>query len=259
MEKLNLLLIAGLAFANANAQKLPNKQEGSLHAPVNIKIDGKADEWGNQFRAYNPATEIFYIIANNNEELYLIVNANTYEIINKIMTGGITLTVKRNTTGSSFTFPAYDANSTNNLDFNLRSVKDKAAEEADAIVTRNNSIQKSKHKLVKVKGVSGVDTLLSVYNESGIKVAGLFDSKNTYTLEMVIDLKLIGLSAKDASTFAYQIRLNGEKFHPMILSPIQPNGMPPTAETVEMFAKANERLAMRVAATDFWGEYTLAK
>ena len=258
-EKLKVLLLALLTFANANAQKLPNKQEANLRAPADIKIDGKSNEWGNYFKAYNKSTDVFYTIANNDEDLYLIVHAEDEKIIRKIMVRGVTITVKRNTTEKSFTFPAYDGNSTNNLDFNLKAVNGKSAEEANTIVMRNNRIQKAKHKLIMVKGITGVDTLLSVYNEIGIRVAGLFDSKNTYTLEMAINLKLIGLSSKDASQFRYQLKVNGQKFFPMVLSPIQPNGLPPTAETVEMFAKANERLAMNDAATDFWGEYTLAK
>jgi hypothetical protein len=57
MKKLQLLLLAVLAFANANAQKLPNVQQVSLRAPANIKIDGKATEWSG-FKALNTATDV---------------------------------------------------------------------------------------------------------------------------------------------------------------------------------------------------------
>ena len=57
----------------ANAQKLPNVQQASLRAPENVKVDGKPTEWGDKLQAYNKATDVFYTIANDYNNLYLII------------------------------------------------------------------------------------------------------------------------------------------------------------------------------------------
>ena len=78
----------------ANAQKLPNVQQGSLHAPANVKVDGKATEWNSQFQAYNHTTGIYYTIANDAGNVYLTVQATDSHTIDKMLSGGITFTVK---------------------------------------------------------------------------------------------------------------------------------------------------------------------
>jgi len=100
MKKLNIIIIKLLFFSlstlilfNGYAQKLPNKQEASLRAPANIKIDGQATEWNNKYQAYNNATEVFYTIANDDDNLYLIIHARKSRIIEKMMEGGISFTV----------------------------------------------------------------------------------------------------------------------------------------------------------------------
>ncbi len=54
-----------LFTTQAIGQKLPNIQTASLRASANIKVDGKAAEWGNKLEAYNNTTEVFYTLAND--------------------------------------------------------------------------------------------------------------------------------------------------------------------------------------------------
>jgi len=79
------------------AQNLPNAQQRSLWAPATIKIDGKPTEWNNQFQAYNHATDILYTISNDNDNLYLIIQASKPRIIDKIIDVGVTFII--NTAG----------------------------------------------------------------------------------------------------------------------------------------------------------------
>ncbi|MBC7401019.1 MAG: hypothetical protein H7289_13850, partial [Mucilaginibacter sp.] len=66
-----LLLPALFLSVIANAQKLPKVQTASIAAPTNIKIDGKATEWGNKFQAFNRTTEVYYTLSNSATKLYL--------------------------------------------------------------------------------------------------------------------------------------------------------------------------------------------
>jgi len=77
------------------AQKLPNKQEVSVRIPTGVKIDGNANEWNDQFQAFNKTTEIFYTIANDDNNLYLIVHATKSSIIEKMIEGGIGFTISQ--------------------------------------------------------------------------------------------------------------------------------------------------------------------
>lgn len=83
MKTFLAVLLITASFINVTAQKLPNIQQAGLKAPENIKIDGKATEWG-KFNAFNGATDVFYSIANNEKHLYLIVQTTSYNITIKL-------------------------------------------------------------------------------------------------------------------------------------------------------------------------------
>ena len=48
---------------------------------LNLKIDGKANEWGESFAASNKRTSLLYSLANDDKNLYLVIKAPV--IINK--------------------------------------------------------------------------------------------------------------------------------------------------------------------------------
>ncbi|RZA02777.1 MAG: hypothetical protein EOP47_05470 [Sphingobacteriaceae bacterium] len=84
------LLIVITAFGyTAKAQNLPNTQSMAVMAPANVLIDGKAKEWGTSYQAYNKAIEVFYTIANDKDNLYLVIHADKVRIIEKIIEAGI--------------------------------------------------------------------------------------------------------------------------------------------------------------------------
>jgi len=90
-----LIFLFGLALVAivAHAQKLPNVQTNAIFSPANIKIDGSASEWGDKYSAYNKNVEFFYTLANDDENLYLVVHAIKSRIIEKIIEGGVSFTV----------------------------------------------------------------------------------------------------------------------------------------------------------------------
>src|SRR5476651_2642642 len=90
----SIILITIIPFT-ANAQKLPAVQQVSVYAPVDIKIDGKATEWDNKFQAYNKTAGIYYTLSNNEDHLFLTVQATDPTTINKLVAGGLTLTIQK--------------------------------------------------------------------------------------------------------------------------------------------------------------------
>jgi len=79
-----------LSVSFAYAQKLPSVQPNSLRAPANVKIDGIPTGWGETLQAYNKSTELHYTIANDDENLYLTVQATNPRVIQKLLMTGLT-------------------------------------------------------------------------------------------------------------------------------------------------------------------------
>jgi len=267
MKKLYLLVTALIVVNMAVAQKLPNIQTASLRAPANIKVDGKATEWENQFQANNNKTEIFYIIANDNEKLYLTVQATDESIIKKIVMGGVTFTVntanKRDDKNApAITYPVYDINYPPSY-FRFTKPKNTIGLNVDSLVIVHNKDLSTKYKLIGISGIGAIkDSLLSIYNTEGLKAAALFDNQLNYTYEMAIPLKYLKLN--NASKFTYNIKLNaatidGRKLEISTARPDLNLVMYTGADGVTYQLDRGPQSLALVAPTDFWGEYTLAK
>jgi len=244
----------------AGAQKLPNTQQQSLRLPANFKIDGKAIEWNNQFRAYNKSTDVYYTIANDDEHLYLIMQATDPKMISKMIGGGgVTLTIqksgkKSDKGGISIMYPVFDKKT--RPAFNLIAIQDKedahpGSVNKDSVMSAYNKTLGDRSKLISITGIAGMDSLISVYNEDGIKVAGMFDNKLAYTYELSVDLKQLGLTINDAAKFAYHTNI-GSSISKSLASMMS---FEVGADGAVSHGGANPAAAY----TDFWGEYTLAK
>jgi len=265
----NVLPVALLFIASiAGAQKLPILQTNSLRAPAAVKIDGKTTEWGDKFEAYNKSTDVFYTIANDDDNIYLIIKATDVGIINKIIKGRVTFTI--NTSGKKSTddaiavsYPIFDRK-----DVPYIGMKDKprivdgnaaSIAAADSFSNANNKRLAEKSKFIKVTGDKGIDTLISVYNEDGIKAAAAFDNRMAYTCEFAVSLKLLGLSTNDQQKFAYNVTINPLSFDDVPGITIERNAQGTIISMDIDKSKMPPNYRGLTAATDFWGEYTLAK
>jgi hypothetical protein len=273
------LVLISLVFGiglRAGAQKLPNVQTESVKAPADIKIDGKVDEWNNQFKAYNHSTEVYYTLSNDDQHLYLALQATIPDVVNKIIAGGITLTIqksdkKNDKRGVSITYPIYEKNNRPTLGITHRVSMENGVTHTetssppmnDSTINARNKQLRDKSKYIGVTGLPGLDTLISIYNENGIRTGQLMDSKGAYTYELSVDLKLLGLSANEVSKFAYHLVLNGVNGGDAVVKIKSADGSAPTPEMQnmanEMMAKMNAANGGMMTPTDFWGEYTLAK
>lgn len=259
LPKKILLLTAFLYLGLSNfayAQKLPNVQQGSLPAPINIKIDGKPTEWNDQFKAYNHATDLSYAMANDDDNLYLVVQESDVGVLLRILRKGITLSVKHeNLKEVSFTFPANDIKASFKLTDKKNAIKDTTANEANSLMLRNNKLLDDSCKFIRVEGIPGVDTLISVYNRVGIKIRGQFDNQKIYTCEFSIKLKLLNVSVNDKVNLSYTIRVNGYKTPALTILP-PPNPTPDQQATFERMQQLMNKLN---APTFFKGEYILVR
>jgi len=261
---------------SAQAQKLPKVQKNSVYAPADIKTDGKPMEWG-KFQAYNRATQVYYTMANDDANLYLAMQAKYSDVINRIMGGGVVLSIQQSTDKDdknkiSITYPIYDTPNTPGLTFNLghHSVRlinaetgvvtqttiDTSAKEINITMNMRNHLISQRLKWIGVKGVKGIDTLISIYNGDGIKAVSLIDKNEVYTLEMAVPLKYLNLSGDNRSKFTYHLQINGIRginggFGNIV-------GSPEVVQKIMQQPAFIEGVSRRTAITDFWGEYKLA-
>lgn len=222
-----ILVITVFVFSSISlqAQKLANVQNNSFPAPEKVVIDGKATEWNNTFQAYNKGTALSYTLANDEKNLYLVVQSASSANNNKIVRGGITFTV--NTTGkkkggATVLYPVVAPMSVASLMQRMNGGQrggtanaggmnpEQMMKRADSIMSASNKAELEKFKEIKVKGFPAVtDSLISIYNEHGVKTAAAIDDKGAYTYELAIPLELLGLSTANPKEFNYSITVNG--------------------------------------------------
>jgi hypothetical protein len=252
----------GGVIIDAYAKNLPSEQKVSLRAPATIKVDGKAIEWDNKFQAYNHHTDFYYTIANDDDKLYLIIHATDPGIIRRIINGGITLTInksgkKNDKEGISITYPVFEKGNRFNpmLKFTNPMITGRTMPvmNPDSLALVNNKGMGDKAKLIRTAGMKDIDTLISVYNADGIKAVGMFDNKQTYAYELSITLKNLGLDVNNPIKFAYQLMINEVAAQGITFT----NDASGNVTSISITKGPNT--AMGQAATDFWGEYTLAK
>lgn len=270
MKKITLVLL--LFSLAATAQKLPNIQQGSLYAPANIKIDGKTTEWNNQFQAYNHATDIFYTISNDNDNLYLVVHATDPDVLTKITNCGVVFRVnasgkKSDENAASVTFPIFELQYHNKpyirftIMGQLASQRKAAALNPDSVSRVSNKKLHSNEKFIRTSGIPGIDTLLSIYSSEGIKVSEAFDNTMAYTYELAIPLKHLKLSTVNPTKFAYHILLPGINVDRDfgITATKNANGVFVVSLAAGAEAPKGDHLPAVTSTTDFWGEYMLVK
>ncbi len=271
----------------ANAQKLSSVQEVGVLPPANIKIDGKLNEWNDTFQAYNKSTMLYYTLANDDKNLYLAFKCSSQLTNSKIIAGGISFIVnsagkKSDKDAGIVIFPG--ANLSGGMDL-LRSIKPVGAtggltaiDSIEANALHKEAISAAKE--VKLHGIKEItDSVVSVYNDYGIKAALNYDAKWNLVYELAIPIKYLNI--KDGVPFAYSIKLNGIQINnqpaapslstgggaignPAIDTRVQnvtfvPTTVGPGSGGGRGATSPMDDMQSMTYPTDFWGKYTLAK
>jgi len=259
-----------------NAQKLPQIQEISVRAPDNVKIDGKLTDWPNPLlnaqktdgylNAYNSTNRIYYTIANDDNNLYIVIRGLGTRVAVKSLSGGFTFTISHTVDKKArakaadnvviiFPVPVDDKTINNVLGpirggFNFYNEEEiypagyPYIKQLDSIQVLTNARLSPVIKEIKVKGIKEIpDSLISVYNETGIKAMMQFTWRQP-SYELAIPLKYLNLDVNNPVKFSYNIMLTGGPPDPRL------NGVQIDPDPGTMFM---------MAPTDFWGTYALIK
>lgn len=221
-------LFAGLGTI-AQAQKVNDLQEVSIFAPHAIKIDGKNFEWKEADFSVNKRTSLSYIISNDDKNLYLIIKSADVANNSKIMAGGITFSVnpdgkKKEKESISLTYPLAassgrgpgpGAGGGGRRAMGMTMAMGggggpQGAKQRDSFMVARQKTQLASAKEIKINGFKNTtDTLVSIYNEYGIKAFANIDKDNVFFYEVSIPLEALGISVAAPKEFAYNIKVNG--------------------------------------------------
>ncbi|MGF7078648.1 hypothetical protein [Mucilaginibacter sp. UYCu711] len=293
-----LLLTVTSLFAQETPKKLKDVQANNLFAPSPVKIDGKLNDWNDEFQAYNKSTHLYYTIANDEKNLYLVVKTSDMTTKAKIVAGGLTLAI--NTADKKKEQDAYS------LTYPLRSTMGRPGGGGGApggaqgggmrLMTfggpggggrpaaPDSAMQKAMQdrvinaaKEIKVFGFKDIpDSLIAIYNEYNIKAAINYDKDGAFIYELAVPLKLMALAAGDSKEIAYNIKLNGLQLNFRMMS--DNGGGPPPGGGDGPGGGGGMRMMTfggpggpggggknsidfqdLISPNDFWGKYTLAK
>ncbi|MFD0750742.1 hypothetical protein ACFQZS_11345 [Mucilaginibacter calamicampi] len=252
-KTLSLSLIALLSSLASFSQNLPVIQPAGLQAPQGINIDGKPNEWGGNFQAFNRATSVFYTMANDDKNLYMVIKCEEQPTIAKILSGGITLALKsaanKEAQAVKIVYPLISYTDKYTISIPLR-------EDADVekmAITLNKELPKVA-KQINVSGISEIkEPSVSIYNDWDIKAVSAVDTKRAYTIEWQVPLKYLRHLISADGSFDYNIIVNGVVNPPgtIVVGGGRIGGAPPKLNEAAAFDMFNP--------TDFKGSYTLMK
>lgn len=227
---LNVMLLSGFSFA-ANAQKVTELQEVSIQAPHTVKIDGKNFEWNASDFSANKRTNISYLLSNDDKNLYLVIKSTDAFNNNKILAGGITFSVnpdgkKKEKESITLTYPIIHRTGMRGGpgggrgQFRAMGMAMGAGggqpntKQRDSMMAAMQKTQLVQAKEIKIRGFKNTtDTLLSIYNEYGVKAFANIEKDNSFFYEVAIPLEALGLSTAAPKEFAYNIKINGLQFN----------------------------------------------
>lgn len=303
----SLLALSSMAVF-AQDKKLKDVQEASLWAPAGVKADGKLTEWNDSFQALNKATKLYYTIANDEKNLYLVFKSTDMTTNNKVAAGGITIAVntdgkKKTENAYSMTYPVVvrnfgrgqrpgGAGGAGGITVvnggNMRGMMGGSQAEMDSAMLAMRKQTLAQAKEIKVAGFKDIpDSLISLYNEHGVKAMANYDASGNFLYEVAIPLKLMGLTTASTNEIAYNVRVNGLQIPGFNAADMSIGGGmggmgggmggggaegagAPRVATMRMnggFAGGNGSSPRRggfdiqemMSPSDFWGKYTLAK
>lgn len=261
-----LVLLNGM-YITSNAQKLPDIQSVSFEALKGIRIDGKLSEWENTFAAENKRTSLYYTLANDEKNIYLAVKSANEAAVAKIMLGGISFTIntkgkKKDENSFTITYPLIPRNAARMGGQNRQRGSSGENNQSQAQKDSTSLVQKRTQlagiREIKALGFAAIpDSLISIYNEYGIKAVGKIADDGAYGYELAIPLGVLGISSTSVKEFAYRIRLNGRPMQASMNNRANANTSGFGGQRGGFGGADNAARQDLLSTTDFWGKYSL--
>ena len=172
-------------------------------ASDSLQIDGELGDWGDSLKYYNENTRFSFNLRNNNEMIYLAINSQDKQNLNRILARGISFSINtegKKKPGATVIFPLVVRTSQPKKPIKPRQDNKEVQEQ---ILTRIQQIF--------VTGFPEIlDGPISLKNTYGISASAGFDTLGNLTMEVAIPFSLLGITPEQ-NLIACLIEINGIK------------------------------------------------
>ncbi|KIO76319.1 hypothetical protein TH53_15290 [Pedobacter lusitanus] len=202
---LSLLLFAGITGIHQGlyAQKTDPDADVNLWVQQPVKVDGISAEWHEPLNNYNTETKLAFALANDQQNLYLIIESTDEITTRRLMSGGLTLNI--NTAGKK-----KDGIKLNFLGMNQ---PPPPHGQNDSLTHHTPDMNTGVHA-IQVSGFKNIpDGSLAIPNKEGIEVAAAFNKQRDYICELAIPFAQLGLKGNETKAIAYDIKINSGAEH----------------------------------------------
>lgn len=206
MKLLFILFLSGftsLCTSAVYAQKEDPDADVNIWVQQPVLIDGNAAEWHEPLNNYNTATKLAFALANDQTNLYMIIESSDPATTSRMLSGGLTLNI--NTAGKKkdgiiLRFlgmqPPPPPPNNNQADSLNRTMEDRERPTHDL-------------KVIQVSGFKHIaDGVLAIPNKNGLEIAAAFNKQGDYICELSIPLSSLELKGNGLGAIAYNIKLN---------------------------------------------------
>lgn len=215
MKKLFILLfisLTGLSYAKVYAQD-PD-EDVNLWMSQPVIVDGNSSEWHEPLNNYNTPTKLAFALANDQQNLYLIIESLDEMTTGKLLRAGLTLNINtagKKKDGIKIKFlgmqqPSPPHFQKDSLNHNLSEMNDSLEHHHP---DRDHGDRDPGVHVIQVSGFEKIpDGILAIPNNAGIQVAANFNKQRDYICELAIPLSLLDLKDKKLKGIAYNIKIN---------------------------------------------------
>jgi hypothetical protein len=201
-----LISLVSLSYQQVSAQSTDPDEDVNLWMSQPVVVDGNSAEWHEPLNNYNTPTQLAFALANDQQNLYLIIESLDEATTGKLLRGGLTLNI--NTAGKK-----KDGIKLNFLGMQHppapHDMNDTVRQEETAMMGHMDREHAPGVTVIQVSGFKKIpDGSLSIPNNEGIQVAAAFNKQRDYICELAIPLTLLELKGDEVKAIAYNIKIN---------------------------------------------------
>ena len=203
LKKISLLIPLLISGPLLHAQEV----EENIRMVKPFKADGIATEWSEPLNQYNDATRLAFALANDDQNLYIIIESLDPQTTFSVLRGGITLninTVGKKKDGMKLTFPLMERPPMPK-DGDESPDHQRQHPDADGGVHDQSIMNKS----IRISGFKNIaDGDLPANNQSGIETGMSIHPNKDLIYELSIPLAQLAVNLDMKKPLVYNIRIN---------------------------------------------------
>ncbi|WP_343524832.1 hypothetical protein [Pedobacter sp.] len=204
LKKISLLIALLISGHLVYAQEV----EENIRMVKPFKADGVSNEWNEPLNQYNDATRLAFALANDDQNLYFIIESLDPQTTFRILSGGITLNINtagKKKDGMKLTFPLMERPP---VPKDVDASKDHHSQRTDGDMGMMHD-PSTVNKSIRVSGFKNIaDGDLPADNQTGIEAGMSIHPNKDLIYELRIPLAQLGVNLDAKKPLVYNIKIN---------------------------------------------------